>query len=826
MNEGDKLQQILKLYPEALNDRKLLSSLLADFFPSEPLLKNLILDVYDCDILAELSETKSGTKDYYRFQKRLCDDYGLDDDYARKALDIWIEAIQNNEAFSRINAKSKKTDYNPVSDAAKTLWSSLSPERQVQVNVGEISKIIADSLIASKDLRATGAFDSYGYEATEQGNRNGIKTNYIRKTVLSGRQEIVSEIYYNDFSYIRERTYDYCPQLNPYYVEPPKRVIPPQPPNIVTPAKPPKVTSAQGYGQSAAPTSDNTSSRSTIPEKTHKKSGLWIVCAIMMFSLIWSAFNKGIDTETAKSLATFFFGIAVIAIPIQLIKLLIKSKKKQDRTRLEGRLKSSLVVLLGSTLLFVQAVFPGSTAYINRIPLFNNQSINYSSVSSEKDKTDSSTSESSIQPLDDSISETEDNASNYLDTESPKNSSAVASNSTSAAENNTQETVKAKNSAVSESADATLPAEMTEVELSESESQVASEDEIKTDSEQIATALAIAPTEAQISEISTASSLLSKDEKKDSENSDTSLGNGFGLSIETENTNNIKEEIHESISSVFSFDNTPVEEERLTVSDLVPDEYSDVNAFTLVATEIIDDKVGDRNNKSDIEENFDKLLELAPKLGGIEGLSYGSGSSGSSVKAIQRMLATSGFISSSGADGVFGDNTASGLRAFQKSSGLAETGHADLQTQFYLLASSPDVQIEKTDKGSLIISSNNYACVIWSNNDAYIGLIDAGKNIISGTYIYSNGDYYAGPFINNQRSGKGSSHFTNGDIYEGQWLNDKMNGAGVYYFGGKSANEYYDGNWKDNKMSGKGTYTTAKGYVITGTWENNVHKGW
>ena len=220
----------------------------------------------------------------------------------------------------------------------------------------------------------------------------------------------------------------------------------------------------------------------------------------------------------------------------------------------------------------------------------------------------------------------------------------------------------------------------------------------------------------------------------------------------------------------------------------------------------------------------DPILNFARKLDGIDGLTFDKGSRNRSVYYIQSLLANLGYLSSS-IDGDYGNLTKDAITAFQKDEGLTETEYADIATQFLLVARSPKREVIQNAE-TVVITSDNYAIILWVDGTLYVGSVESGDQLVEGTYFYPSGDYYAGGFSSGMRSGDGIAHYANGDIYVGQWSQDKMNGSGKYFFGGYYSPETYEGNWTNNKMDGSGTYTLANGTVITGTWKNNKHVSW
>ena len=58
-----------------------------------------------------------------------------------------------------------------------------------------------------------------------------------------------------------------------------------------------------------------------------------------------------------------------------------------------------------------------------------------------------------------------------------------------------------------------------------------------------------------------------------------------------------------------------------------------------------------------------------------------NGSSGSEVKKLQQALINAGYsVGSTGADGIYGSNTAAAVKAYQKANGLSADGIAGNQT--------------------------------------------------------------------------------------------------------------------------------------------------
>lgn len=86
------MNKIIKNYPECIKDRIRFKALLLDFFPTEKLKVNLIMNGFDegiiraIDIANELDDLM-----YSRWVKRLIDNYGVSDENANWTVDYWFK---------------------------------------------------------------------------------------------------------------------------------------------------------------------------------------------------------------------------------------------------------------------------------------------------------------------------------------------------------------------------------------------------------------------------------------------------------------------------------------------------------------------------------------------------------------------------------------------------------------------------------------------------------------------------------------------------------------------------------------------------------------
>jgi hypothetical protein len=224
------------------------------------------------------------------------------------------------------------------------------------------------------------------------------------------------------------------------------------------------------------------------------------------------------------------------------------------------------------------------------------------------------------------------------------------------------------------------------------------------------------------------------------------------------------------------------------------------------------------------EGHFSYIGTFIEALDSLEGLTLQIGSRGNHVAAFQSLLITSGYLPEGEDDGIYGKKSAAAVEKFQLTAGLKPTGKATLTTQFMIVIANSDLVTR--EEGIYMAQIDNYAVVIWPNYSFFIGVLETDGDLDYGTYYFASGDYYVGDFKDDCRHGKGIAYHSNGDIYVGDWSKDVMSGNGIYYFDGMDSGEYYDGEWANNMMNGKGVYVTASGNEITGSWQNNRHKGW
>lgn len=224
------------------------------------------------------------------------------------------------------------------------------------------------------------------------------------------------------------------------------------------------------------------------------------------------------------------------------------------------------------------------------------------------------------------------------------------------------------------------------------------------------------------------------------------------------------------------------------------------------------------------EDHYNNIDTFLEALDLLEGLTLQVGSRGNHVVAFQTLLISSGYLSEGENDGIYGKKTAAAVEEFQDAAGLTVSGDATTATQFMLVITNSD--LEEYRDGIYKAQIDNYAVVVWPDYSFFIGVLESDGDLDYGTYYFTSGDYYAGDFVDDYRQGNGTAFYSNGDIYIGEWENDVMSGDGVYYFGGLDSGEYYDGEWANDMMNGNGKYVTASGTEITGTWQNNAHKGW
>jgi len=86
----DRFYDLLKQYPDATGNRKLLAALIKDLFPSQPMQINLILVAFDTGIASDIQKTSHISNAFaFRYVKRLVDEYGINRMKADWAVALW-----------------------------------------------------------------------------------------------------------------------------------------------------------------------------------------------------------------------------------------------------------------------------------------------------------------------------------------------------------------------------------------------------------------------------------------------------------------------------------------------------------------------------------------------------------------------------------------------------------------------------------------------------------------------------------------------------------------------------------------------------------------
>ncbi|MCD7885514.1 MAG: hypothetical protein LUI87_17720 [Lachnospiraceae bacterium] len=82
--------QMLKEYPQALDDSRRFTGMIRDLFPGNPMQARLMETLYQMDIVRAIRDAKTLNEMFpLRFVKRLTGDFGVREDYARWAAAVW-----------------------------------------------------------------------------------------------------------------------------------------------------------------------------------------------------------------------------------------------------------------------------------------------------------------------------------------------------------------------------------------------------------------------------------------------------------------------------------------------------------------------------------------------------------------------------------------------------------------------------------------------------------------------------------------------------------------------------------------------------------------
>lgn len=82
---------VFKQYPDCISNRTKLRGILSDFFPTEKVKVNLILNAYDEGIIDGIKRSNNlGLIQFNRWKKIVIDNYGISEDNAKWVIDYWF----------------------------------------------------------------------------------------------------------------------------------------------------------------------------------------------------------------------------------------------------------------------------------------------------------------------------------------------------------------------------------------------------------------------------------------------------------------------------------------------------------------------------------------------------------------------------------------------------------------------------------------------------------------------------------------------------------------------------------------------------------------
>ena len=116
---------IFELFPDCVTTRVKLRGILSDFFPTEKMKVNLILNAYDEGIVDDIKSKKELDSIMFgRWKKIMIDNYGINEENAEWVIDYWFSkygVVVCKKIYNKREEKfSSSKKYNPVStDASK-----------------------------------------------------------------------------------------------------------------------------------------------------------------------------------------------------------------------------------------------------------------------------------------------------------------------------------------------------------------------------------------------------------------------------------------------------------------------------------------------------------------------------------------------------------------------------------------------------------------------------------------------------------------------------------------------------------------------------------
>lgn len=190
------LLEVIRYNKKCLQDKTLLSNIIADKYPQKTLEKNVLLNVYDIGVLRDIARNRSITElQYSSYIQKLINTYGLQEQWAIQGLNAWIDVFLGNGYSERFSVTSKILTVNKsqkvignIDDYELTMLSDTTAEIKKYVGA-DLDEIVVPTEI------------------------NGVKIVGIGEDAYSEHNEIRDIIIPEGIEYISTRAFCCCESL-------------------------------------------------------------------------------------------------------------------------------------------------------------------------------------------------------------------------------------------------------------------------------------------------------------------------------------------------------------------------------------------------------------------------------------------------------------------------------------------------------------------------------------------------------------------------------------------------------------------------------------
>ncbi len=211
------LSKVIEYSKDCMLNRARLRAIMMDMYPDEVREINILLAIYDSDILNEIKRRKTiSGQQYALYIQRIVDEYGIQEQYARMGLDAWIDICIELGYVNRIDVSNIESNDYSIDEEAISVRDALKQEKFISKSpsgyegtstnyqikaVGELNvEIVKFVGFDKKTLIIPNIIDGKNVIGIGESAFDGCKT--IKKIIIA-----------EGITYIEDRAFAMCSQL-------------------------------------------------------------------------------------------------------------------------------------------------------------------------------------------------------------------------------------------------------------------------------------------------------------------------------------------------------------------------------------------------------------------------------------------------------------------------------------------------------------------------------------------------------------------------------------------------------------------------------------